>query len=885
MSKTNLPLLSDVQFLPPYTNEEKFEEFIIDLFNGIDGTKSYYRYGRKGQNQCGLDIYSTCKKTIIQCKLKKINRRDTIILKELISDIETDYLRINKFLVDNPDKFNRVIFASTYKNDTSIENLCIKMSSPNLTVEYWSWERIVKNIPNEVLKSNFADLISHLRNYYNKPNSNIEKNNVFFIKKTLPILDQIYEYLTLIYREINFIPPFILKSNFPIKNDSDYYTDYSVFTLSTNNKKLFDFFKSIEIHKGNSVKFIDKQLIKKVDNYESKTKYILEKLTNNLVFKLSLAKSQEVVSVLYLVNKINNKLSFNYDRLKFVDLFSLINKRENNTNKLIKLAYINYQLGNFISSANLFLTISKKAKLNKNKTIYFIAQFNLLKLAKFIRYRYWQNYEAEKLYRKLNQIDIEKVYEFSLTEKNEKLISWIKNNDFFNEAHENIHQIVNEIRDHYYSQLNGGWSRNNNVSKLINEYANLYCFLSENFIIYNTFSEYESLTTTFIEGIFASHAIAGENNTKLLRIDDWILHKILLYGKSSEIKKLFYRYNLKHLEYEYAKDKRDNIFEIINNFLDGDIAIKNAFDNCCEGNNLFFWDKYNEIYDNIIILIGILNIPAKKTNEIIAKLYDFIKNTSNINKFRIKNVDYLLTRKHSIIELSLLTKFLFLSVEDSRFRDINFTEKIVNILETRKDSIKIPKSIKCMLENISFELSSNKIQSISPLMLVHISRITNDKSYKKVLSDKIFSLLKETFNIKLYFQATIYDTINFNKILFNMYFNLVKDNKSNSNIFNFKNKNTTLLDFFNLCFKFKLNINEERFQCFKNIDVYFDWLIDPLNFNYKSFNPEWICENPTKYYFEYLRKFSIIKQEVQKFLKENPNGQIEKAYFHIYNEI
>jgi len=883
MNKSILPILKDIQLLP-LKNDEKFEEFIVDLFNDIEDTNSYSRYGRRGQKQYGIDVFSINKKTIIQCKVKTINRTESIISKELMAAINADYLQIIKFLDENPGKFNRIIFTSTFNNDNHISDFCINKSTNDLSVEYWCWDKISSNISSKIFGIYYADLIKPLQDFYNTPVKTTNNYNTFSIDNKLSVLDQIYQYFSLIYKEINFVPIHLLKANFPIKINNNYYTDYSLFNLSITNSNLFDFFKSLKISKNNTVKFGDKSFIKGVNKYEYKTKYVLEKLTNNLVFKLSLAQSQEVVSVLYLVNN-NNKLSLNYDRLKFVELFTLINKSENDINKLTNLAYINYQLGNFISSANLFITISKKAKLNKNKTIYFIAKFNLLKLAKFIRYRYWQNYEAEKLYRKLNQIDIEKEFEFSLTEKNEKLISWIKNNDFFNEAHENIHQIVNEIRDQYYSQLNGGGSRNNNVTKLINEYANLHSFLSENFIIYNTFSEYESLTTTFIEGIFASHAIVCENNTKLLRIDDWILHKILLYGKSSEIKKLFYRYNLKHLEYEYPKDKKDNIFEIINNFLDGDIAIKNAYDNCCEGNNLFFWDKYNEIYDNIIILIGILNIPAIKTNEIITKFYDFIKNTSNINKFRVKNVYYLLTRKHSIIDLSLLTKFLFLSVEDSRFRDINFTEKIVNILETRKANIKIPKSIKCQIENVSFELSSNKTITISPLMLVHISRITNDKSYKKVLSDKIYSILNETFNKDLYFYATIYDTINFNEILFNKYFDLVRAFKSNSTIFNFKIKNPTLLNFFNLCFKFKLNINEERFQCFKNIDLYFDWLIDPINFDYKSFNPKWICENPTKYYFEYLRKFSIVKQKVQEFLKENAHDQIGKAYFHIYNEL
>lgn len=487
MNKSTLPILSDIQ-LPPIKNDEKFEEFIVDLFNDIEDTNSYDRYGTRGQKQDGIDIFSTCKKTIIQCKLKTITRSDSKIRKDLITDINTDYLQIIKILENYPGKFNRIIFATTFKNDTHIHKFCIEKSSRDLLIEYWCWEKITSKISSKIFGRYYADLIKLLQDYYNTPVKPTNNHNTFSIDNKLSVLDQIYQYFSLIYKEINFVPIHLLKANFPIKLNNGYYTDYSLFNLSITNSNLFDFFKSLKISKNNTVKFEDKSFIKGVNKYEYKTKYVLEKLTNNLVFKLSLAKSQEVVSVLYLANNVNNKLSFNYDRLKFVDLFTLIKKRENNINKLIKLAYINYQLGNFISSANLFISISRKAKINKNKTIYFIAEYNLSKLAILIRNCYWQNYEAEKLYQKLKQIDIEKEFKYSLTEQNEKLISWIKSNDFINEAHENIHQIVNDIRDQYYSQLNGGFSRNNNVTKLINEYANLNSFLNENFIIYNAFS-------------------------------------------------------------------------------------------------------------------------------------------------------------------------------------------------------------------------------------------------------------------------------------------------------------------------------------------------------------------------------------------------------------
>ena len=83
MAKYQLPVLKD---------EKLFEELTCDLFNFVENTSSYesidfQTFGVKGQNQKGIDIFSAKRKTVIQCKLKSIGRKDETIRKNLIQDI------------------------------------------------------------------------------------------------------------------------------------------------------------------------------------------------------------------------------------------------------------------------------------------------------------------------------------------------------------------------------------------------------------------------------------------------------------------------------------------------------------------------------------------------------------------------------------------------------------------------------------------------------------------------------------------------------------------------------------------------------------------------------------------------------------------------------
>ena len=83
--------------LPPLKDEKLFEEFICDLFNVIENTNTYNNidfqiFGVKGQNQKGIDVFSAVTKTVIQCKLKDISKKDETIRKSLIEDIDKDLL-------------------------------------------------------------------------------------------------------------------------------------------------------------------------------------------------------------------------------------------------------------------------------------------------------------------------------------------------------------------------------------------------------------------------------------------------------------------------------------------------------------------------------------------------------------------------------------------------------------------------------------------------------------------------------------------------------------------------------------------------------------------------------------------------------------------------
>jgi tetratricopeptide (TPR) repeat protein len=130
--------------LPPLDNEDQFEDFICDLFNLEYDTDSFQRFGNRGHNQKGIDIFSAESQIVIQCKKKDIKRKDSLLVNELINDIRKDVIKTQDENLRIP--FKRFILTSTFKNHPDIQEFATvlkKENSYSFEIEYWGWNTIV----------------------------------------------------------------------------------------------------------------------------------------------------------------------------------------------------------------------------------------------------------------------------------------------------------------------------------------------------------------------------------------------------------------------------------------------------------------------------------------------------------------------------------------------------------------------------------------------------------------------------------------------------------------------------------------------------------------------------------------------------------------------
>ena len=149
---------------------------------------------------------------------------------------------------------------------------------------------------------------------------------------------------------------------------------------------------------------------------------------------------------------------------------------------------------------------------------------------------------------------------------------------------------------------------------------------------------------------------------------------------------------------------------------------------------------------------------------------------------------------------------------------------------------------------------------------------------------RIIKKLEEKFDDKLYDLGIIYDLIDFDENLFKKFISTVPDMSKNEDEHYFRDyENIRLGQVINLVFKFNLEFNEELTGLLKKSHKkyfdYYSWLMDIDNYDYSKFNPYWILEYRTIYYFQRFKKSQKLKEELSKSLNENYIECVAKIYF------
>lgn len=132
--------------LPRPTSDDEFEEICADVLSQKYGA-SFQRFGRKGQSQNGIDLYSNDFRVVAQCK----NHQN---YSHIVEEIKSDYNNATKHF-----QLQKFIVATSLSRDTNTQTL-ISNIAQNIEILFWEdIEQIICN-NNDLLKKHYPTFSS-----------------------------------------------------------------------------------------------------------------------------------------------------------------------------------------------------------------------------------------------------------------------------------------------------------------------------------------------------------------------------------------------------------------------------------------------------------------------------------------------------------------------------------------------------------------------------------------------------------------------------------------------------------------------------------------------------------------------------------------------------
>jgi len=698
-------------------------------------------------------------------------------------------------------------------------------------------------------------------------------------------IDQILYALKSYQDQITFVPTKILVRIYPFKisNIKFPYSYYSPFRINSNNKELVEFFIQVEnTWKNKKTKFPEAYGLNKRSNRE-KVSEILRILHHNLIFHIGYVNNQLESNLDLVEEEFCNCVLCSYNRFDFFSSFSALSRVPlQNDAETMKHAYVHFQFGNFARSISLFYYVYNKSEQEKKYLRSFICLYNLKRLSRYIRdYTFQIDLETNEI---LSNVDRLSFQQHQLIAGSDAFllenIKWIANNDFYNNAFQEVTNILSKIKNHYYTQLSGGWSTNSNYHILLSEFAEIDSFLDQNNIIYNNYSEFAELGSKFVEGVLTTYSFDERQSQRLSSIDDLI---IIIMAKCSDRETIIKHYNRLHLsglKYHQSSRVEPALEQVTLTLLSDYQKFRNLFGETGDLTNSFFWDKYKRIFANLILFITIADSKTLNYAAIFDLLLKILPDEKFLRKFDEKIIADFVREKGLYFSTEQIKKFLILCINNEKlhagdiFRAINFqvSKYHPSIVIDRKIYPHIIRNFldecpKCKSFHHS-EILTQVYGLLSPVL-------------KKNLQKKLIAQLKTNFKPDVYYTLAIHDIIDY-KAFFDQYLQASEPpsepNKRRPIYDQTVANYYRLSEILNLAFKFKLDLREERFQRFKGISDYYDWLLDMDNFDYSKFDAKWILAYRTDFYLNQIFEIDRVKAELKSYLRKYKHPILSELY-------
>lgn len=731
-----------------------------------------------------------------------------------------------------------------------------------------------------------------------KPTGNSDKDytNQFILADRQPkahLIDEVEKAVQAYHDQLPFVPLHILHRVYPFKviQEKDAYTDYSCFTLVSNNKELTDLLATIEVGKNNRLRFSNKTLFKGVRQYSKKITGIYNFLNQNLVGGVQKSNGGRETPIQLSYTAVCDCSRCRIQRFDFLGAFQQLRDEPfDNFHDTMREGYAHAFCGNYKQAFHLFYSVYKKALENDKYILYFICLTNLKRLKNYIR-GYFMSLDPE-LTAWIAEIENTSVQQEMLLHHYRprfelENIQWLVQESFYTHALADISETLRKIRDHYHLQQGSGWSSNSNLEVLICRFAQFEDYLEKNLIYFHP-NDITSLFEEVLEGLFMSGMFNDNQSSRLQYFDDYLLTRVVRHASPETVFKYFRQLHIPHLRYKPGKNNKTSIGQYALQFFRDYRQLNEKAKEKIPGDGFYFQHKKIRTLQNLLVVTAVTEIDTATISEIGAVIVEICRHEKLFRKTEHKFFAEFLRRKGKHLSTDTIKELISLVINDEQFHEGEIGRPLQHLVNKYFPAliIKGRKQYEAIVNNFIKPCPKCKETHHRDLLL-SIYRMLSP-SLQKDLKEKLAELLREKFNREDYYYFAVYGLVDYEEFweLYCEPFATVPAGPLTKQRTFFHQGEAVLNGFselLNLAFKYKLDLRHSLYQRYKGLTPYYDWLLDMEGFNYKQFKPSWTLEYSTMYYNEKIFTSPKVRRYLKKWLANNHQPRISELFI-VYSE-
>lgn len=701
------------------------------------------------------------------------------------------------------------------------------------------------------------------------------------------------------FSEIKSLPQDFISKLYPFKSTSEPEYLLQGTTLLLKNeavKKLF--IEEIEIE-GFTVKYNSKNELSTnvVGDFEEKIKKIVIKLNNSLIYSVS-QQNEKADSFGYRGFSPNSKnitlknkekcdcSKCKFQKFEFKSTLNDINSYTINEisdlKEDIQKAYLNYKLGNFLNSFNMFEEIASKSWQMGKYITYYIAKTNMKSLKWKVKS---QEEIKEEDKNKFEDIDTDKLifqipyksneeYELLKIIRDDSIL--LKSKNEIDSLYKNIYTTYEGYQGGYYTQVGAYYPQ-----LVYIELYKLYLFYTENFIVGDIFSNFKNVFEKGIEALIISHITSNDYGGRLKKLSTDVFYFAVCYCDSKTLYDFLNKHKVKKLEFgeEAIIEIIDFCFNYFNSFfIKSSFAFNNHYKNDLIFNQLtkeFFKGEMESYFKKMMLLFLFIEIPKDKKIKFIDDLITFLEYENFIYGDDVKFLKLFLEKNHTLFSFKDCEKLLKIVHDKTRkyemYNTINTIAFIAN--ENKYELLKDKNYALKILSDFDYYEPNKSI-------IVSLWKMSNEE-VKKELYSILINKLETNFDPELYRQASYENMIDFN-LFFEAY--IVEIRKSNTDLsYEFRDSKPKLNNFLFhnallFIYDMKVKSNDKRLDVFTNISEQMQFFLFRDKFDLSKFKIEWLYLIDWDIIYKELSKIKQLKKIIESALKEKYEEKLSNIY-------